>query len=85
MIMVDIDMPKNCYECDFNGGEYGPDYPEKCSCKLTGRGMSKKDYKKRPKDCPLKNVPLKHNAGRGSQSDCMLDSCQESDALNDRR
>ena len=54
MIKIDIQMPKHCGECHFNEGEYGREYYEKCSCQITGHGMRKSDYKRRPKDCPLK-------------------------------
>lgn len=56
MILVPIDMPKNCHECLFNHGEYGPDYYEKCSCMIIHHYMRKIDYKRRPKDCPLKKA-----------------------------
>lgn len=56
MVMIDMEMPKNCYECDFFDGEYGPEYPEKCYCGVTGLGRDRKDCVKRPKDCPLKEA-----------------------------
>ena len=57
MIAIDnMEMPKNCHDCWLNQGEYGPDYYEKCRCVITGHGMRKKDYKKRPNDCPLHEI-----------------------------
>ncbi len=53
MIIVDMPMPENCHDCPFNTGEYGVDYYEKCSCDITRHQMTKRDYKKRPTDCPL--------------------------------
>lgn len=53
MISIDIEVPKNCHHCIFNHGEYGTDYYEKCSCMLTGIGMGKSYYKRRPKSCPI--------------------------------
>ena len=54
MIVVDdMEMPKSCYECPLNHGEYSPECYEKRSCAITGHGMRKKNYKNRPNDCPL--------------------------------
>ena len=53
MLVVDVEMPRSCYDCPLNQGEYGKDYYEKCSCYITRHRMAKKDYKKRPVDCPL--------------------------------
>lgn len=54
MIAVEgMDMPKSCYECDFNVGEYTRDYWEKRYCVRTGSGMTKTSNKRRNKDCPL--------------------------------
>lgn len=53
MIQIPMDMPKTCYECYFNQGEYTPDEYEKRSCCLKHRPLYKKDYKNRPKDCPI--------------------------------
>ena len=54
-MIVEIKEPKSCRECFFNVGEYDVDYYEKHYCKNTGHQMTKQDYKKRPKDCPLWN------------------------------
>ena len=56
IIIKGLDMPKSCYPCTFNRGEYTPEYYEKRYCDITGHAISKKDYKKRPKDCPLMEV-----------------------------
>lgn len=57
MIMVDAPMPKNCYECPMNYGEYTPNEIEKRYCYLTHKDFTIGDYKKRPtKKCPLKKL-----------------------------
>ena len=53
LIIEGMKMPENCHKCILNRGEYGPENYEKCICIITGHGMRKIDYKKRPKDCPL--------------------------------
>jgi hypothetical protein len=60
VLIKDLDMPKSCFECDFNRGEYGRDCYEKCSCTLTSHQMNLKDYKCRPKECPLVEVATPH-------------------------
>ena len=53
VIIDGMDIPPNCHECLLNQGEYGADYYEKCRCMITGHSMSKQDYKKRQKTCPM--------------------------------
>lgn len=54
MIRIEMEMPKSCYDCPFNFGEYYKEYYEKRWCKLTYKSMKRDNYKKRPKECPLK-------------------------------
>ena len=56
MIQIPIEMPKTCYECRFNVGEYSPEFYEKRHCDITGKGITKRSYKTRPSICPLKEV-----------------------------
>ena len=60
VLIMGIHIPKSCFECDFNRGEYSRDCYEKRYCILTFHGMNLRDYKYRPKDCPLVEVPT-HN------------------------
>lgn len=54
MIIIENDtVPKSCYDCPFNVGEYTPDEYEKRHCDLTGKSTIKTDYDKKPKACPL--------------------------------
>ena len=55
-IEIEMEIPKNCRECPMNQGEYSPDKIEKRYCCLTHKAFSKKDYKKRQIECPLKEV-----------------------------
>ena len=44
-VIIDMDMPKNCYDCEFGG----------CNvCFITGNTIE--DYLKREPHCPLKSV-----------------------------
>lgn len=61
MIQIPIEMPKTCYECRFNAGEYSPEYYEKRYCDITGKSMAKRNYKVRPDVCPLKEVKDEKN------------------------
>lgn len=54
MIRIEMEMPESCYDCPFNDGEYEIACYEKRYCKCTGHAMKKDWYKKRPKECPLK-------------------------------
>ena len=63
MIVIDMELPKNCLECPMNHGEYTPNEIEKQYCRLTHRQFSKGDYKKRPTSCPMQNL---NNAIRGA-------------------
>jgi len=56
MIAIDMEMPKNCYECPMNQGEYTPNEIEKRYCHLTGQSFSNSNYKKRPTSCPMKEL-----------------------------
>lgn len=53
---IDIDMPKNCYECFMNKGEYTPNEIEKRYCYLTSKPLNKSNYKRRPQNCPLNDI-----------------------------
>lgn len=53
MVSINIEMPKNCFECRFNAGEYTKEYYEKRYCLIDSHAIKLADYKKRPKDCPL--------------------------------
>lgn len=55
-IVIDIDMPKNCYECFMNVGQYSPNEIEKRRCDLTGKPFNKSNYKRRPQSCPLTEI-----------------------------
>lgn len=48
MIVIDMELPKNCYECPMNFGEYTPNEIEKRYCYLAHKHFTKGDYKKRP-------------------------------------
>ena len=53
MVIVDMDMPKNCNEClILHRGEYGAF--EKSWCGLNSE--SRISEKKRPADCPIKSL-----------------------------
>ena len=54
MIQIEMEVPKNCYECPMNKGEYSPAEIEKRSCCLLHEGFKKKDYTKRKANCPIK-------------------------------
>lgn len=56
MVQIEMESPKNCYECPFNKGEYSPDCIEKRYCCLTGRLFSENDYIKRSDECPIVDV-----------------------------
>ncbi len=57
MLVEGVDPPKSCYDCPFNAGEYEPAYYEKRYCSLIkGFDMKPSYYKKRPKECPIKEV-----------------------------
>ena len=56
MIVIDIEMPKNCRECRMNQGEYTSNEIEKRYCCLTHQQFSKGDYRKRPTSCPMKEL-----------------------------
>ena len=60
VLIKDIEMPKNCYECPLNMGAYSPAEYEKRYCHITGRSMRLSDYKRRPSDCTLVELPEKH-------------------------
>ena len=65
MIQIDISAPKNCYDCPFNQGEYGPDCYEKHRCVLTGKSMEKKNYKgRRPSNCPIREIADNSNSNK---------------------
>ena len=53
-----METPNNCYECPLNTGAYSPAEYEKRYCHITGRSMHLSDYKRRPSDCPLVELPL---------------------------
>ena len=56
MIYVDMEMPKNCYECPMNQGEYTPAEIEKRFCHITRKAFKTSNYKRRPKDCPMTKI-----------------------------
>lgn len=56
MIQIDMEMPLNCRECPMNKGEYTPNEIEKRYCCITGKCFGKADYKKRPANCPMKEL-----------------------------
>ena len=60
ILVKDMLLPKSCYECPLNTGEYSPAEYEKRYCAITDRSMYLSDYKKRPSDCPLVELPEEH-------------------------
>ena len=56
MIVIGMEMPKNCRKCPMNQGEYTQNEIEKRYCCLTHRQFSKGDYEKRPTSCPMKEL-----------------------------
>lgn len=55
ILIENMDMPKSCLDCPLNNGEYAVENYEKRYCAITYHEMRKSDYKKKPKDCPLKS------------------------------
>lgn len=56
MLLIGLKTPQNCRKCQMNLGEYTVDEIEKRYCYLTGRQFNKKDYKRRPKECPAEKM-----------------------------
>lgn len=49
--VVMMDMPDNCYGCDFSSSYM-------CTCRKTGKILEDTKYKMRPEWCPLKTVSI---------------------------